>query len=273
VKKPTPRSKGNKEADELSSKSRLEELVDLVKSTAQAKGWIAHLKAHDSKTFRYATVEVSRRDASYNEITGTFEILCDEKIKITYHKTSFYKNGLPDLYDAITNELFKLSWIKKNSPDAAESGADVALIERVLRRFHLVARQLRHRHDDRPGIDIKDEYDTQDVLYAMLRGLFDDIRSEEYTPSYAGGSSRIDFLLKSQKIAIEIKHASVSLRDKQIGDQLMIDIGRYQSHPDCQRLICFVYDPGGNLKNSSGLESDLSRKVGKLEVRLIAVSV
>jgi len=99
------------------------------------------------------------------------------------------------------------------------------------------------------------------------------IRSEEYTPSYAGGSSRIDFLLKSQKIAIEIKHASASLRDKQIGDQLMIDIGRYQSHPDCQRLVCFVYDPGGNLKNPSGLESDLSRKVGKLDVKLIAVSV
>ena len=28
---------------------------------------------------------------------------------------------------------------------------------------------------------------------------FDDIRPEEYTPSYAGGSSRIDFLLKDEK--------------------------------------------------------------------------
>jgi hypothetical protein len=88
-----------------------------------------------------------------------------------------------------------------------------------------------------------------------------------------GGSSRIDFLLKSQKIAIEVKLASASLRDKQIGDQLIVDIGRYQSHPDCRRLICFVYDPAGNLRNPSGLEADLSRAVGKLEVKVIIVSL
>jgi hypothetical protein len=273
VKKRKPPSKGNKDEEKSSSKPRLYEIVDLVESTAEAKGWTAYLKAHDSKNFRYATVEVSRRDSSYNEITGTFEILCDDRVRITYHKTSFYDYGLPDLYDAIGNEFLKLPWIKKKPLEAVESESEVALIERVLRRFHLVVRQLRHRHNDRPGLEIKDEYDTQDLLHAILRGLFDDIRSEEYTPSYAGGSSRIDFLLKSQKIAIEIKHASPSLRDKQIGDQLMIDIGRYQSHPDCERLICFVYDPGGNLKNPSGLESDLSRKVDKLEVKLIAVSV
>jgi hypothetical protein len=29
-----------------------------------------------------------------------------------------------------------------------------------------------------------------------LISRFDDIRPEEYTPSYAGGSSRIDFLLE-----------------------------------------------------------------------------
>jgi hypothetical protein len=255
-------------------KSRLDEIVDLIKLTAQAKGWTSDLEAADTTNYRYATVAVSKRGASYQEITGTFEILCDERIKISYHSTSFYNWGLSDLYDAISNEFFKLPWVKKNSPEKAPEGSsDIALIERVLRRFHLVARQLRHRHGDRDGIEIKDEYDVQDLLQAILRGLFDDVRSEEYTPSYAGGSSRVDFLLKSQKIAIEVKLASASLRDKQIGDQLIVDIGRYQSHPDCRRLICFVYDPAGNLRNPSGLEADLSRAVGKLEVKVIIVSL
>jgi DpnII restriction endonuclease len=111
---------------------------------------------------------------------------------------------------------------------------------------------LKHRHGDRPGFEVRDEYDVQDVLHAIIRGLFDDVRSEEYTPSYAGGSSRMDFLLKSEQIVIEVKLASATLRDKQIGEQLLIDIGRYQSYQDCRRLICFVYDPMGYVKKPLG---------------------
>lgn len=120
---------------------------------------------------------------------------------------------------------------------------------------------------------IEDEYDVHDLLHAILRGLFDDVRPEEYTPSYGGGgASRIDFLLKSEQIVLETKVASPTLRDKQIGGQLIIDIKRYQSHPDCRRLLCFVYDPGGYLKNPSGLESDLSGVHDKLEIKTIVVS-
>jgi REase_DpnII-MboI len=106
----------------------------------------------------------------------------------------------------------------------------------------------------------------------MLRCLFDDIRPEEYTPSYAGGASRMDFLLKSEQIVIETKMASASLRDRQVGEQLIIDIQRYRTHPDCKRLLCFVYDPHGNIRNPTGLETDLTRVHDKLEVKVIVVS-
>ena len=53
--------------------------------------------------------------------------------------------------------------------------------------------------------EIKDEYDVQDLLNALLRLNFDDVRPEEYTPSYAGSSTRVDFLLKKEKIVIEVK--------------------------------------------------------------------
>jgi hypothetical protein len=66
--------------------------------------------------------------------------------------------------------------------------------------------------------------------------------------------------------------ASSSLRDKQVGEQLIIDIQRYQSHPDCKRLICFVYDPNGNIRNPKGLETDLTRLDVKFEVKVIIVS-
>lgn len=83
----------------------------------------------------------------------------------------------------------------------------------------------------------------------------------------------MDFLLKSEQIVIEVKLAGVTLRDKQIGEQLLVDIGRYQSHQDCLHLICFVYDPWGNLKNPKGLEHDLSKTTDKPQVKVIVVSV
>jgi REase_DpnII-MboI len=254
-------------------KIKLEELIELVKQTAQAKGWATHVTAKDTKNFRYATVDVSRHASNTaQQITGTFEITCAERVKITHHSTSFYSWGLSDLYDAVGNEFWKLPWIQKAEKKPENYTSDITLIERLLRRFHRSVRQLKHRHADRPSIQIRDEYDVQDLLHVFLRGLFDDVRSEEYAPSYAGGASRMDFLLKSEQIVLEIKLANASLRDKQIGEQLIVDIQRYQSHPDCKRLICFVYDPDGNIRNPTGLESDLSRIHNELEVKVIVVS-
>jgi hypothetical protein len=46
-------------------------------------------------------------------------------------------------------------------------------------RFHSVVRRLRTRHDGRPTFDVEDEYDVQDLLHALLRLHFHDIRRRE----------------------------------------------------------------------------------------------
>ena len=143
------------------------------------------------------------------------------------------------------------------------------LLEHVCERFHLVSRQLRDRHDNRGTLDVDDEYDVQDLLHALLHLHFDDIRPEEWTPSYAGAGSRMDFLLKQEKIVVEVKKTRKGLAGKEIGDQLIIDIQRYQTHPDCKALICFVYDPEGRIANPRGLENDLKSDNDGLKVRVI----
>ena len=45
------------------------------------------------------------------------------------------------------------------------------------------------------------------------------------------------------------------LRDKEVGEQLVIDIARYGEK--CKTLICFIYDKGSFLSNPYGLISDL----------------
>lgn len=67
------------------------------------------------------------------------------------------------------------------------------LVKKICSRFHLVANQLKTRHSNRESLVISDEYDVQDLLHALLHIYFDDIRPEEWTPNYAGGSSRVDF--------------------------------------------------------------------------------
>ncbi len=142
----------------------------------------------------------------------------------------------------------------------------LSIIENICNKFHLVARQLRNRHLNRETLEIEDEYDVQDLFHSLLHLYFDDIRAEEWTPSYAGGSSRVDFLLKDEQIIIEIKKTRKSLNAKEIGDQLMIDSKRYKSHPDCKCLICFVYDPEGRIGNPIGLQNDLTEETDSFKL-------
>ncbi len=57
------------------------------------------------------------------------------------------------------------------------------------------------------------------------------MRAEETTPSNAGGSARMDFVVKTHGIVIELKMASLRLTDKKLGEQLAVDIQRYGPIP------------------------------------------
>lgn len=144
------------------------------------------------------------------------------------------------------------------SSGAGKHSDPLSRLTRLCERFHLVARQLRSRHGDRATLDVTDEYDVQDLLHALLRIDFEDVRAEEATPSYAGKSSRMDFILKAERIGVECKHSRTGLDAKHLGSQLIEDIERYKTHPDFRTLVCFVYDPEGRIANPRGIEADLS---------------
>jgi len=150
--------------------------------------------------------------------------------------------------------------------DAAARRFDMILL--VLKRFHTVARRLRDRREGRTTLELNDEYDVQDLLHGLLKIFFDDIRPEEWTPSYAGKSSKVDFFLKIEGIVIEVKMTRKGLEAKEVGDQLIIDIERYRQMTGCKRLICFVCDPEHRIQNPVGFERDLSRIEGELAVQV-----
>lgn len=138
----------------------------------------------------------------------------------------------------------------------------------LLDRFPLVIRSLSDRYNKRPPLVIADEYDLQYLLHAMLIGSFRDVRPEECTPSYAGGASRMDFLLKLDRLVLETKFVRAGHSDKSLTDELIVDKERYQSHSDCGALVCFVYDPEHRLRSPEALEADL-RVDGEFSVIVI----
>ncbi len=150
-------------------------------------------------------------------------------------------------------------------PMGLSDGAEQQPVKAVLAicdRFHVVARQLLHRRENRATLGITDEYDVQDLLHALLRLYLDDIRPEEWTPSYGGGSSRMDFLLKGHDIVVEAKMTRKGLTAKEVSEQLIIDAAKYRQHTECKTLICLVYDPDGLIKNPRGIERDLAKLSG-----------
>jgi hypothetical protein len=147
--------------------------------------------------------------------------------------------------------------------------SDVERISRICKKFNIIARQLQQRHDNRQTIEVNDEYDVQDLFHALLKLEFEDIRTEEWTPRYAGKSSRMDFLLKNEQIVVETKKTRKGLGEKEICDQLIIDIARYKSHADCKLLFCFVYDPDSLIANPAGIEKDLTRENNGVNVLVL----
>ncbi|WP_294472006.1 hypothetical protein [uncultured Ruminococcus sp.] len=88
---------------------------------------------------------------------------------------------------------------------------------------------------------------------------YDDIRAEEWTPSYAGSSLRIDFLIPEIKAVIEVKKTRPSMTDKSLSEELIIDIEKYQVHPTCKKIYCFVYDPDMILRNPAAIKNDVEK--------------
>jgi REase_DpnII-MboI/AbiJ N-terminal domain 3 len=174
-------------------------------------------------------------------------------------KVASYQSGRP-IYQAVTFDTSDDEYIV---PRAIET------IERLARNLHLVVRRLSQRQHNRPPFEIRDEYDVQDLFHALLTPFFEDVRPEEVAPSLAGGYARIDFLIKTEQIVLEIKKTRPTLKTRELRDQLIVDKEIYRAHPDCRTFVAFVYDPDGYIENSRGFERDLSDSTGDLRVKVI----
>ena len=131
-------------------------------------------------------------------------------------------------------------------------------MRKVCLRFHAVARQLRLRKDYRATLEVEDDYDLQDLLCALLKGEFDEVGTDEWTPPYAGGAARTAFLLHGDRIAVVAKKTRSGLTPTDLADQVAADSSRFTGRDHCRTLFYFIYDPEGRIGSPKRLETDLT---------------
>lgn len=158
------------------------------------------------------------------------------------------------------------------APQVAQAGLNpVEGVKALCCRFHFVARQLRLRGEYRATLSVEDELDVQDLLHALLRIQFDDIGTEEWTPSYTEGASRTTFLLNDNRLAVLVKKTRNGLTVKDLTEQLRVDTERYRTKSRCTSLLCFIYDPEGRIGNPRALETSLSTVSDSLTIDVLVI--
>jgi hypothetical protein len=79
------------------------------------------------------------------------------------------------------------------------------LLQTIIRGLPRAMYPLTHRRKGATALAIESEHDIQDVLHSLLRPWIADLRPEEFTPSYGGSSTRMDFLLPKHSFVLETK--------------------------------------------------------------------
>ncbi len=142
-------------------------------------------------------------------------------------------------------------------------------VEQLLYSFEAVIRRLAKRRDKREPFLVRDEFDLQYMLHALLVVHFPDVRMEGAVASVAGSNSRIDFFLKPDKIAIEAKATREGLDDQELGRQLLEDLAKYKGHSGVKTLFFFIWDPEHHVRNAAGIRGDLLAEAGDRRVYTI----
>ena len=160
-------------------------------------------------------------------------------------------------------------YVRRNPAKPSDLDELLLVLVKGLRRAMF---PLTNRRKGSTSLSFSSEYDVQDLLHALMRPWVGDIRAEEYTPSYAGSSTRMDFLLPEHRLVLEIKFARDVDHAKKIGNELIIDLDHYRRHPQCDTLWCIIFDPHDLLPNPEGLKKDLegprTTSTGSLNVKL-----
>lgn len=155
--------------------------------------------------------------------------------------------------------------IKSNSSYSADK---MVILTGIFKNFHKFAQQLKDRQNGATPIFIEDEYALQDFVHAILRLHFRNVQNEVPLSEYCGKESRIDFVLKDERIGIEVKFASDNLKDSRLRHQVIEDKEQYIKSDQFDVIVFFIYDPQMVL-NKPEVFYDIEEQTDKCDIKVV----
>jgi len=183
------------------------------------------LKTHKSYSF-----------SSFSDLQAHFE----DSIKVLRAVTEDINSGLHDVQEISQGDVINY--------DTA-----IIIIRRVLNNFH---KHLKSMYKDKPHgkagikeehlekITIRNEYDVQRILYALIKPIFPLARLE--VPQDTGNHTvRTDIYLDEYKVIIEVKCSRPNMKERDLTEELGSDAFHYEA----DHLFLFVYDKDSIISN------------------------
>jgi hypothetical protein len=147
-------------------------------------------------------------------------------------------------------------------------------VGQVLRRFEAALRRWRWDPDDarRPvRWEINAEREVQDILWIMLRTVFDDVVDEETLAKLGHASYRADFGLPRLGVLIEAKFARKAADFKEIEQQVMVDsIGYLKNTERYKEIVVFIYDDSSSVEQHDVTYRALMEMPGIADVIIVS---
>ena len=181
----------------------------------------------------------------------------------------------PDSIAQTLGDLSKLSADLRTTSTLPSPGVAPVLV--ALREFDACVRYLNTRRSSGAVIDIQSEADVQDVLYLLLRPWVVDLTYE--SPGDKSGNRYVikDFASASGRFVIDAKFIRDKDHGRLISKELHDDIEMYRTHPRCDHLVFFIYDPEAFIPDERALREaiEIERTYGgekRLSCHLIVKS-
>jgi REase_DpnII-MboI len=135
----------------------------------------------------------------------------------------------------------------------------------ALQEFDACVRYLNTRRSAGAVINIQSEADVQDVLYLLLRPWIVDLTYESPGDKSANRYAIKDFSSAAGRFVVDAKFIRDKDHGRLISKELNDDIEMYRTHPRCDDLVFFVYDPDAFIPDQRALREaiEIERAYGK----------
>lgn len=145
---------------------------------------------------------------------------------------------------------------------ARAQGIGPALL--ALKEFDACVRYLNTRRSAGAVINIQSEADVQDVLYLLLRPWIVDLTYESPADKSANRFVIKDFSSGEHRFVVDAKYIRNKDHGRLISKELHDDIEMYRSHPRCDHLVFFIYDPDAFIPDQRALRTaiEIERSYG-----------